>query len=124
MIGRRALLHVLAMATVVALLSGCTIRASTLKALAEASDGRQASGSIRTAPRGYDVLVANRCGGSDRIVEVFMDGRRLGTVDTAKTFRGIAPGRRQFVARGVAGSHYKVYRTNLYMDRDRLWRLC
>lgn len=121
---RRTVLYVITVASITGLLSGCTIRASTLKALAESVDARQSSSAIRTAPRAYDALVVNRCGGSDRIVEVFVDGRLLGTVDSTRTFRGIGPGRREFVARGVAGRHYKVYRTILNMDRHRLWRLC
>lgn len=72
---------------------------------------------------GHSLEVNNYCGGPNTTVDVYVDGRTVGSVYYSRTFYGIQPGSRQLTARGTGAGGGSFSRAAVF-NGDLVWTLC
>jgi len=106
-------------------LSGCTIRTSTLDAILRAateptSPSKVVSNGVKPA---FAIVVVDQCSGSDSVVDFWLDGDYMGTIDYQRSFKVFGHGWHSFRARGV-GPYGRTWKGSHYFGGNYYWYLC
>jgi len=107
------------------LLSGCTVRTSTIDALLRAATepvpGQKVVGS--SARPVFTVVVVNQCSGNNSVVDFWLDGTFMGTVDYQRRFTVVGQRTHTLQAQGV-GPYGRTWRYAHYFGGNYYWYLC